>query len=814
MQLQWSLSKSHPDEYQSPDEMSDEVSWYCANVPGTVAESLNSQNSDNTNSFDDLDDYDWWYKAKLPTFTDEHSRLRFSGLTPCCEVWLDNNKVLTADNMFRSFETDITRSHSDIFLVFRSINKKSQAIKKRARWKTKLVKHQKLNHFRTSLLGRIPGWTPAIPPIGPWKEIELLTDKNPLSVSKNSYLNNDEGIVDIAVTFQDSVDIKKIEFNLEDCKSQQLDLTILDGVKKFSGKLIIKNPKLWSPHTHGFPNLYSNKLIIHTDNNISERSLSPLGFKKVELVDPNHHFQIKINDSDIFLRGACWTVNDVEKITGDEASLTQKLKLFQKAGGNLIRVVGTMTYESDKFYELCDQFGILVWQDFMFANMDYPFDNENFHANVIYEIKEQTNRIAQHPSIGIFCGNSEIQQQVTMLGFEKQYLESNFFDKECRDIVQELKSAIPYVPSSPCGSDLPFRTNEGLSHYFGIGAYLRPLSEIRLHDVKFTSECLGFANIPSIETRKSMFEGGVPNCHEPIWKSNTPRDTGAGWDFEDVRDHYLRELYDVDPTELRSTEPDMYFSYSELTTAHVMSHAFAEWRSNFSNCNGAIVWFYNDFTEGAGWGIIDSNSIPKSSYFALKRNWQPIHLAITNESVNGLVIHVVNESNLSMPAQIIIQTNNIIGSKITSISKEIQLDASCSLDLNIESLMGSFMDINYQYRFGSQNINSVSAKLLVNGKAIADTSYIVKLSKISKVQSSELKASFIIDGDITKLSLTAHTHFHGIHIQMRDFDLSDNYFDLFDGDEKIITLEKKSDSSKLKCNITAANMIGSLRLAN
>src|SRR6185295_12866030 len=121
----------------------------------------------------------------------------------------------------------------------------------------------------------------------------------------------------------------------------------------------------------------------------------------------------------------------------------------------------------------------------------------------------------------------------------------------------------------PTGGVLPFHTAAGITHYYGIGAYLRSPRELRQSDVKFTSECLGFANVPEPETINEVTQGASPAIHHPEWKRRTPRDTGPGWDFEDVRDHYLKHLFTVDPVALRSFNMPRYLQLSRVVTGEM-----------------------------------------------------------------------------------------------------------------------------------------------------------------------------------------------------------------------------------------------------
>ena len=193
------------------------------------------------------------------------------------------------------------------------------------------------------------------------------------------------------------------------------------------------------------------------------------------------------------------------------------------AGMNMLRVPGIGCYESEEFYELCDRLGILVWQDFMFANLDYPESDEQFMEGVRREAIQLLDRLASRPSLAVLCGGSEVAQQVAMLGLDPQLANGPLYGELLPSLVAQAGVDAPYVPSTPWGGELPFRPGAGVANYYGVGAYLRPLTDARLASVRFAGECLAFANVPDDEALEPLGGGvaspvqiGRASCRERV----------------------------------------------------------------------------------------------------------------------------------------------------------------------------------------------------------------------------------------------------------------------------------------------------------
>ena len=814
----WELVQTDPESFADPSALQEgDLVWQPAIVPGTVAQSFSALDKNNDIPIN-FDDKDYWYRCRFKAGNYENV-LIFDGLATLADVWLNGKKILSSNNMFVRHKLDVSDSIKDsnkLVICFRSLNHALRQKRPRPKWKTRLITNQQMRWFRTTLLGRIPGWSAAPAAVGPWRAITLTTTDT---------ISVDDVVIKTATdgktgTIAVSIDVSEINKPLEaklliDDHSVSLAEQSSGSKKYLSAKLKIDNVKLWWPHTHGEPCLYPASLELEIDGHAQKLTLDPVGFKITELKDPQNSFVVLVNNEKIFCRGACWTINDLESLTGSIDKLRQTLSLMRDAGANMIRIGGTMVYEQQAFYSLCDELGIMVWQDFMFANMDYPVGDDGFHQSVKTEVTQVLQRLRKHPCVSVYCGNSEIDQQAAMLGMDKTAWRSKLFSTVIPDLCAEHHSDIPYVASTPMDGTLPFHVNQGLSHYYGVGAYLRPVTEVRQHDVRFTSECLGFANIPIAKTRNKVLSGDLPVTHDPRWKARTPRDSGTGWDFEDVRDHYLKTFYGVDPVNLRCFDSERYMALSEAVTGEVMARVFAEWRSTHSQCNGGLVWFLKDFWPGAGWGIIDGLCIPKACYYYLKRSWQPVAVLLTNETINGADIHVVNESKQAFDAVlelVLLQDDHIV---IASGSTEITIDSGEKQCYQADSLLGAFYDVTYSYRFGPARHNIVAARLKSDTGDILSEDFLFPQSSEPTIRNQVNLKATAIETEINTyaLEIISDTFMHTVNLETPGYIADANFFHLLPNHKKTITLQPDvSHTSTLKGFVGALNLPEPVRI--
>lgn len=763
------------------DATAEPTAWAPVRELGTVGASLGVELDTPHGRYDAQD---WWYRCRFSALAPrgaDRQQLRFDGLAGLADVWLNDEPVLSTRNMFTTERVDVTGRllpDNELRICFRSLDAELATRKPRPRWKTALVDAQNLRWVRTTLLGRIPGWTPPVHPVGVWKPVWLETVSPGGLASIDLQCDADESGVArlrLRAALTPGSDIAEARVRLGD----ETHALVLDG-DTLAADLRLPELPLWWPHTHGTPALVNCAVELRQGTQWASIDRGPIGFRQVTVRRDDGLVQFHVNGTPVFCRGACWTTDDFLRLHGDPQQLRRTLTLARDGGLNMLRIGGTMTYESDAFYALCDELGILVWQDFMFANMDYPVADEAFRAEIEREAEQQLSRLQAHPCIAAYCGGSEVEQQAAMLGLPASEWSNDFFSETLPARCAARHAGVPYFRSSPCEGALPFHVGVGISHYYGVGAYRRPVSDAKHAGVKFTTECLGFSHVPEPETIELLAGQPVIAPHHPLWKQRQPRDNGAGWDFEDIRDHYLRELTGLDPVALRSTDIARYLALSRTVTGEVLKRVFAEWRAPGSVCGGGLVWFLKDLWPGAGWGLIDSTGRPKAAYWALKRAWAARTVLITDGGLDGLQLQVHNEGGAAFAGSVEFALYQDGQVRTAGGSLGVMLAANERLALQADALVGHFADTAYAYRFGPPQHDVAVARLKNDaGETLAEDFHFPHGLNLPMQRAGALAAQAVRrdDGSV-EVTLESTALIQSLHVECAGYAADDLHFHL------------------------------------
>ncbi len=794
-------------------------------VPGTAASALLAAGRPTTA---DLDDEDWWFRCRFataPAAAGEEVALRFDGLATFADIWLNGAHVLSSDNMHMSHEIEIgtlLRAENELVIGVRALGPLLEPKRPRPRWRTRLVRNQNLRWIRTALAGRIPAFAPGPAPVGPWRPVTLLRRRHVAvdDLTLRARHDGDAGVVVVAGVLRPlgETQLETVTVRITGpagAVEAPLDIIERDGRVYAEGSVRIDGAALWWPHTHGTPALHEVELVVSGGGWSASHDCGRVGFRSLEATD-EPGLALSLNGVPMFCRGGA-LLPDAVTVDPTSDRLRQTLERCRDAGMNMIRLSGVGTYGSDDFFAACDELGLLVWQDFPFANLDYPVEDTEFRASVETEVRGFLARAGSHPSLAILCGNSEIEQQVGMLGLDPELGRGPLFGELLPALVRELAVEAHYVTSSPTGGDLPFRPNAGVAHYFGVGAYRRPLDDARRAEVRFAAECLAFANVPDDSLLDGLAPGGAGRLvHTPAWKAGVPRDSGTGWDFDDVRDHYLGSLFGLDPVGLRWADPERYLTLSRIVTGEVMAATLGEWRRLRSTCRGALLWTLNDVLPGAGWGVLDSRGSPKPAYWLVRRALAPVAVWLTDEGTNGVAVHVANDGHRSEPVTLELTLFRSDGLAVESAQRELELAPHSLSELSVEEVLGHFVDAGYAFAFGPPGHDAVVATLrrssgdVVSQSSLFPAGYPLAVEPISSLG---LECSATPGPDGVLVTLRSARLAYGVSVSAEGYLPDDDWLTLAPECERRLRLRPRDAASEWTGGVVSAvNAGGTVRL--
>jgi beta-mannosidase len=838
----WQLASSTPGACFGPSEL-DGMEWIAAPVPGTAAAALREAGLWRAGEAFDFDARDWWFRTRFeaePAGEGEEVGLALDGIATVSEVYLNGDRVLAGDSMFASHRVEVSSQlrsgasgGNELAICCRALAPLLRGPRRpRARWRTRLVSDGNLRFYRTMLLGRAPGFAPGPACVGPWKPIRLERHRGVVldELIVRSRLVRDEGRLTVRgrlrrlaaaarLSVSASVSVSVELSGPNGTHRAELSVEEADGVR-FVGELTVPDVARWWPHTHGAPALHEVGLVVRLGEEELGFHAGRVGFRDLHTsgeLDADG-IQLRINGVPVFARGAVWTPLDLALPGSRGPALDEVLGTVVDAGMNMLRVPGIGCYESPEFYDRCDERGILVWQDFMFANLDYPEQDAGFMRTVGQEARQVLAALGSRASLAVLCGGSEVAQQVAMMGLDPKLAETPLYQELLPSLIAEAEAQAAYVPSAPWGGDLPFRPDRGVANYYGVGAYLRPLEDARRSEVKFAAESLAFSNVPDEESLEAIDAPGGLVVHHPSWKAGVPRDAGAGWDFEDVRDHYLRVLFDVDPVVLRSTEHDRYLDLSRQLTGEVMAEVLGEWRRAASPCGGALVLWLTDLMPGAGWGLLASDHRPKVAYHHVRRALAPVAVWSTDEGLGGIVAHIANDRPQSLRATLRVSLYRDLEVPVEEVREEVVVEPHGMRADNVEELLGRFVDVSWSYRFGApaQDLVVLSLQHTDETRPLSH-SFRFPAGRPPRVETAAqlgVCASLAgLDEDSATVTVQARRLAYGVRIRVPGFVASDDAFAVEPGHSRVVELRRAGgrpghESPSSGGYLTALNLAG------
>lgn len=772
--------------------VSDSV-WHSATIPGNVFSDLLHHQliedpiiSNNEEKVQWVSDADWEYKTTFSLSEDllekKHFELNFDGLDTYASVYLNDSLILKANNAFRTWEVDVKpllKLENELRLVFESTSK--YEIEAQEKLPYELPEGERV-FTRKAQFQYGWDWGPKLNTSGIWRPIKLIA-WNKFKINKLQIfqfeINDSSATLSPALLYKSSVfeDIN-ISLYLNDSLYYQYELDFNN--QKLPNQFNIKNPKLWWPHNIGEPYLYNIKVVVKDGRKILDSISTKYGIRDIELVTEKdsigESFYFKVNDIPVYAKGANYIPQHSFQNEVKHEDYERLLSHVVNANMNMLRVWGGGIYEHDIFYDLCDEKGILVWQDFMFACAMYPGD-DGFLENVQIEALQQVKRLKNHASLALWCGNNENSEgwhrwgwQANRTDKEKKEIWNNYlkvFDTILRQQVTDWTDINYWETSPKYGRGNPFYKSEGDAHDWWIWHDGYPFEHLETSVPRFMSE-FGFQSFPSYGVIKYINQNDSIDIDSEGFKNHQKHARG----FQ-IIDDCMRRDFPVP----ESAEDYVYMS--QLLQAHGITKGVEAHRRAKPYNMGTLYWQLNDCWPAISWSSIDYFGNWKALHYKAKKSFEDV--LISSKIENGtLKTWVINDDLDSKKGTLKLTLMNFEGKILWEGSKQINVKANSSeikheIDLSLldfkadESVMVSvFNDESSNYYFVKPKQLKLKLEKIQQ-----------KVTKTNKGFRIELTANRL-QKDVFLFTKTKG-HF------------SDNFFDILPDRTKVITFETQDE---------------------
>jgi beta-mannosidase len=645
--------------------------WYRASVPGNIHMDLFDNNlipdpfyGTNEQNLQWIGKRNWIYQTYFSVDPELLNRefiiLRFHGLDTYADVYLNGTNLLSVDNMFRTWNADvkglIKPDENELRILFRNVFDENLPQWEAAPFRLMAFPNNDQADTMLALYSRKAqfhygwDWGPRLITCGIWRPIELMgwdayTIESihiiPESVSEEIAVIKAK--LDILAVSAGSV-IVNIGLNGETIVTRSIDLKPDRNMYELT--FTLDAPRLWWPNGFGEPYLYDFSLTLQDENGIGDSSTLKVGIRSIEVdrrIDTGGQtFTIRVNGVPVFMKGANYIPQDnfQNRVTADRYE--SLIRSAAEANMNMLRVWGGGIYEENTFYEMCDRYGILVWQDMMFACAMYPGD-DGFLESVYYEVVDNIKRIRNHPSVALYCGNNENEIAWHAWGWKEMYPEEiqlryeqdlhRLFYVTIPAALQETDPFRYYTPTSPAAGfvDRPYGTGD--VHYWGVWHGQEPFESYNEHIGRFMSE-YGFQSYPELSAVKQFTEPEDRDLHSEVMLSHQRCMADERRDRE--YGNRLIQTY-MERHFRRPKDFESYLYVSQLLQAEGVKKAIETHRINKPFTMGTLYWQINDCWPAASWSSID--------YYG---NWKALHYHVRDLFKNLIIVPLLRDNTVQL----------------------------------------------------------------------------------------------------------------------------------------------------------------------
>jgi len=735
--------------------------------------------------------------------------LVFDGIDTYAHVFLNDEPLFTANNMFRKWRIPVKekllKTTNQLKIVFPPSPQIIDSLKQAA--SVKLPDDRA--YIRKAAYQSGWDWAPEYRTLGLWKNIKLESWSR-LKVDQISFLqqevNEENALINLVLSI-DSEQVRAYKLQLFANGRKLLDksINLQKGANELSVPFEIENPDLWWPNGMGKQPLTEFDIKLFDGNEIIFEQNKFLGFRAIQLIQEadsiGKSFYFQMNGIPMYAKGANYVPEDMFPTRMSREKTRELLIDTKNANINMLRIWGGGIYPEDYFYDLCDSLGLLVWQDFMFANALYPVDS-SFLQNVKTEVSQQVKRLRGRTSLALWCGNNEIDEGFVNWGWQKQFnwtkkqsdsLWNNYeqlFEQLIPELINSYDPNTAYWPSSPSGGwghDESYLSGD--VHYWGVWWGEEPFELYQQKIGRFNSE-FGFQAMPDMATLTNMAKKDLlwPGSPEIEYFQKHPRGTAL------IADYMQRDF----PVP-KSIEDYTYMS--QLVQLYGLEMAIEGQRLSRPHSMGTLFWQLNDAWPSISWSVIDYFGRPKAAYYHLQRLYNNTLIGVETHE-NKAVGLFLNETQKTLNGRAIFDLLDFEGNVLQSSSQLLVLKPG-----EVACLDGGFAaDI-------LQNINRqkvwLRLRYMYENEILAEKFHFFVNPKNLLLPPHEISMYLMPDTDKIEIVLNSPVFLKNLQLNSNDANgrWQTNYFDLPAGRTKRVIFYPSGEieNSKLRFETKSLN---------